>query len=93
MVSVYFYGVGIPLFCELLDNKSGNSSAQNRIDLMKKCVNLLGCRINSVIGDREFIGMKWLKYLKDNKIGFCMPVPKSHSIVLRNGIKSNFQIC
>jgi len=89
MVSVYFYGVGIPLFWELLDNKSGNSSAQNRIHLLEKCINLLGCRINSVIGDREFIGIKWLKYLKGNKIGFCMRVPKSHSIILQNGVKSN----
>jgi hypothetical protein len=89
LISVYFNGVGFPLFWELLDNKSGNSSAQNRIDLMEKCVNLLGERINSVIGDREFIGMKWLKYLKDKKIDFCMRVPKSHSIILRNGIKSN----
>ena len=87
LVSVYFYGIGIPLFWELLDNKSGNSSAQNRIDLMEKCVNLLGSRINSVVGDREFIGIKWLKWLKDKKIGFCMRVPKSHSIILQNGIK------
>ena len=42
-----------------------------------------------MIEDREFIGTRWLKYLKDKKIEFCMRVPKSHSIVLRNGIKSN----
>ena len=85
MVTAKCEGIGIPLFWELLDNKSGNSNAQNRINLMEKCVNLLGKRINFVIGDREFIGIKWLKWLKENKIGFCMRVPKNHAIQLKNG--------
>jgi hypothetical protein len=83
MVTARCEGVGIPLFWELLDNKSGNSKAQNRIDLMEKCINLLGKRIDIVIGDREFIGIKWLKWLKENKIGFCMRIPKSHTIQLK----------
>lgn len=80
MVTAKCEGIGIPLFWELLDNKSGNSNAQNRINLMEKCVNLLGKRISFVIGDREFIGIKWLKWLRENKIGYCMRVPKNHAI-------------
>ncbi len=80
MVLGYHY-IGI-----FLDNKSGNSNAQNRIDLMQKCVDLLGVnRINLVIGDREFIGFKWLEWLRNNKIPFCMRMPKSHLITLENG--------
>jgi hypothetical protein len=61
-----------------LDNKSGNNNAQNRIDLMQQCVNLLGVsRINIVIGDREFIGMKWLEWLINNKIPFVCVCPKA----------------
>ncbi len=86
MITARCEGVGIPLFWELLDNKSGNSHALDRIDLLEKCVNLLGInRIGMLIADREFIGHKWLKWLKNNKIPFCIRVPKNHSIGLKNG--------
>ena len=69
----------VPLYWELLDNKSGNSNASDRIDVLKKVIDLVGVkRIGIVIGDREFIGHQWLKYLKDNGIHFCMRVPKHH---------------
>ena len=52
----------VPLYWELLDNKSGNSSAQDRIELLKLCVALVGKeRIGLVIGDREFVAHKWVK--------------------------------
>lgn len=71
----------VPLYWELLDNKSGNSSAQDRIDLIAKCLTLLGKeRIGLLIADREFVGHKWLKYLKDHGIAFCIRLPKHHLI-------------
>jgi hypothetical protein len=71
----------VPLYWELLENKGGNSSQEQRIDLFKKCIKLLGEeRIGLVLGDREFIGHTWLKYLKDKKIRFCVRMPKSHII-------------
>jgi hypothetical protein len=86
MITVRLLGVGLPLYWELLDNKSGNSNAANRIDLMQKCIDLIGVnRIGILIGDREFIGNKWLKWLKDNNIPFCMRMPKSHLVTLENG--------
>ena len=52
--------VGIPLYWELLDNKSGNSNCQNRQDLLQKLIQVIGAkRINVIVGDREFIGQKW----------------------------------
>jgi hypothetical protein len=33
MVTVRLFGIGVPLYWDFLDNKSGNSNAQNRIDL------------------------------------------------------------
>lgn len=78
--------IGIPLYWSLLDNKSGNSNCQNRIDLLGNLINVIGKdRIGLIIGDREFIGISWIKYLKDNNIGFCMRVPKSHLITLKSG--------
>ena len=84
MITARYEGIGIPLFWELLDNKSGNSHTLDRIDLLERCVNLLGYdRVGMLIADREFIGHKWLKWLKNNKIPFCIRVPKSHSIGLK----------
>jgi hypothetical protein len=71
----------VPLYWEMLDNKSGNSSTEDRIDLLKMCVKLLGKeRIGLVIGDREFVGHKWMKFLKDNDLLFVMRLPKHHLI-------------
>ena len=60
-----------PLYWELLDNKSGNSSSKDRIDVLEKCFAVVDSkRIGLVVGDREFVGCKWVKYLKDNKLLF-----------------------
>ena len=78
--------VGIPLFWDLLDNKSGNSNCQCRCELLAKLIKAIGKeRIGVIIGDREFIGLEWIKYLKSNDILFCMRVPKSHLITLSDG--------
>ncbi|WP_375563417.1 hypothetical protein ACE193_25540 (plasmid) [Bernardetia sp. OM2101] len=46
--------VTLPFYWELLDNKSGNSNTENRIDLVKKCLNIiLPQRISLFVGDRE----------------------------------------
>jgi len=80
----------VPLYWELLDNKSGNSSSENRIELLKMCVKLLGKeRIGLVIGDREFVGHKWMKYLKDNGLLFVMRLPKHHLIERFDGSKQH----
>lgn len=78
--------VQVPLYWELLDNKSGNSSTSDRIALISQCIGLLGSkRIGLLIADREFIGHKWLKFLKDEKINFCIRLPKHHLITRQHG--------
>lgn len=85
VLTVYYKGAGIPILFHLLDKK-GNSNYQERIDLLEEFVEIFGVkRIQSVVGDREFIGKKWLKWLLDNQIGFSIRVPKSHYITLKNG--------
>lgn len=78
--------ITIPLYWELLDNNSGNSNTGDRIALLKKCIHLLGKRIGLFLGDREFIGHRWLKYLKDHGIHFCVRVPKHHKITRQTSI-------
>lgn len=69
----------VPLYWELLDNRSGNSNASDRIALLQVCVKLLGRqRIGLVLGDREFVGQKWFKWLKDNNLNFVMRLPRHH---------------
>ena len=76
----------IPLFWDLLDNKGGNSNCEQRLEIIQKCIDLLGSkRIGLIIGDREFIGQIWLKFLKSKKIPFCVRVPKHHIIETLDG--------
>ena len=65
--------VHVPLCWQLLDNRSGNSNAADRIALLADCVALLGReRIELVVGDREFIGHTWLKWLQDHQLPFLL---------------------
>lgn len=59
MVLVGHSDLQVPLFWELLDNKSGNSNSQDRIDLLEQCFKVLDKkRVGLIIGDREFVGKK-----------------------------------
>ena len=76
----------VPLYWELLDNRSGNSNAADRIALLQVCVQLLGKhRIGLVLGDREFVGQQWLKWLKDNGLNFIMRLPRHHLLTFADG--------
>ena len=77
--------IGVPLYFEMLDSKSGNSGWQDRIKLFKRLIGKIGVdRLEAIVMDREFIGHRWLKWLKSKGIGFCVRVPKSHYLTLSN---------
>lgn len=85
VLTVFHKGVGIPILFHLLDKK-GNSNHQERIDLLEEFIDIFGTeRILSIVGDREFIGQKWLKWLIEKQIDFSIRVPKSHYVTLKNG--------
>ena len=76
----------VPLYWELLDNRSGNSSAADRIALLQACLVVLGRqRIGLVVGDREFVGHTWLNWLRENKLPFVMRLPKHHQLTFASG--------
>lgn len=78
--------MGVPLYFEMLDNKSGNSSSEDRIKILQRIVSILGpTRIACLVMDREFIGHQWLRWLKQQGIRFCVRVPKHHSILFADG--------
>lgn len=66
--------VSIPLFFTFLKGKkSGNSNQQDRIDLIQKFIRTFGKkRIGVILGDREFVGWKWLGFLVQEQIPFCI---------------------
>ncbi len=86
LISMGCGAIQVPLYWELLDNKSGNSNADDRIALLDACLALVGKeRIGIVIGDREFVGHKWFKYLKDKQVNFVMRLPRHHLLTGQEG--------
>ncbi|HOU01025.1 MAG TPA: hypothetical protein PK719_00995 [Bacteroidales bacterium] len=65
-LSIVYNGVAFPILFHIMP-KFGNSSMQDRIDLMTRFVRLFGRgSIECLLADREFVGDKWLEYF--NKI-------------------------
>ena len=72
LLSVAYEGVAIPL-CWSVVSKGGNSSTQERIDLLERFFNQFPClSIQAIVADREFIGYKWFSYLKEKDFHFVM---------------------
>ncbi len=76
MLGIIYKNNSFPLYWELLD-KGGSSSTQERKELIQKAIRLLGKdRILGLLGDREFIGVNWFRYLISNQIEFHIRIPK-----------------
>lgn len=76
VLAVVYRGVAIPVYWLLL-NKRGNSNAGERIALMKRFVRQFGKeRLLGILADREFIGERWLAWLKAEGISFCIRIKK-----------------
>lgn len=68
----------IPVYFSLLD-KRGNSSQTERIELLDKMVWFFECFKDKpivVVGDREFIGIKWFAYLFKRSFDFVLRLRK-----------------
>lgn len=76
MLGIVYRDTSIPLFWELL-SKRGNSSTEERIQITNKALSLLGKeRIKSLVGDREFVGKEWLRYLDKEEIEYHIRIKK-----------------
>lgn len=68
MVGIVYKGIALPLAWSLLD-KRGNSNVSERISLIDICLTFIKKEnILGILGDREFIGDAWFKYLIDAEI-------------------------
>jgi len=71
VITVRVGGTGIPIWVEVLDKGQGTSNTKERIEIVKKVLDLIGPdRIHSFLADREFIGQKWIQFLDKNRIDF-----------------------
>src|SRR5208282_5713723 len=84
MISVTWYGMGIPLLWMLLPT-AGNSNTPERTELLDRLrAAFPNMKIAALMGDREFIGDAWMAYLHREKIPFILRL-RENQHVLRAG--------
>ena len=80
MLALVYKTMSIPLCWSLL-NKRGNSSFQERKDLISMGLSLLGKeRIKCLVADREFVSGSFFRYLKKAGIEFHIRIKKTSII-------------
>ena len=80
----------IPVMWSFMDHR-GNSSTSQRIDLMKRYIDVFGVSsILTLLGDREFVGDEWLTYLVENNIPFSIRLRKDMYIETEDGRRFQF---
>lgn len=83
MLSIVYRGAGIPVVWIVLP-KAGNSDTGERITVMQIFLNLFGSQnIACLLGDREFIGRDWFRFLRHHQIRFQMRLHRD--TLVRNG--------
>jgi hypothetical protein len=80
VLSVYYGGVGVPLFWETLD-KRANTKTEDRIRMINRVIKLFGVKkIGRLLADREFIGKKWIQFLLTAGIPFVIRIRSNFNI-------------
>ncbi len=75
VLSFAYHNMAIPLVWINLASrqKQGNSAIEDRWKLLNSVIEVIGKNnIWAVLGDREFLGKKWIESLKSSKIAYCM---------------------
>lgn len=74
MLTVAYKGIALPLMWSCL-KKRGNSNTLERIDLIKRILLLIGPEnIDCLLGDREFVGVEWIRWLSAQNISFLFRI-------------------
>lgn len=85
VLSAVYEGIAVPLYYEFLDHK-GNSSSECRINLIERFISKFGKkRIGCILGDREFIGKKWLGWLDSEDIDYIVRIKNNQLTTATNG--------
>ena len=74
VLAIVYQGLAIPILY-LMMPKFGNSSTAERIHLVQRYIELFGVdTIDSLLGDREFVGDQWLAYLNNRRIRYHLRI-------------------
>lgn len=86
LLAVVYKGVAFPILYKMMP-KFGNSCTQERIDLMKRYINLFGQdSIDCLLADREFVGNQWLDYLNYHRIRYHIRIRENFWVTIpKNG--------
>lgn len=76
MLSIVYRGIGFPVVWLALP-KTGNSDTIERETVIEIFIALFGAQnIQCLLGDREFIGKRWFRFLRQHRIKFQMRLKK-----------------
>lgn len=83
VLGINYEGLCFPILWKFLGNKRGNSSQEERQELLAQYIKLFGLEhIHSLSADREFIGEKWLSFLAQHKVPFYIRLRKNMQIYI-----------
>jgi hypothetical protein len=84
-LGIVYQGAAIPVYWLVL-NKQGNSSQRERIALLQRFIARFGRRgILGVLGDREFIGDQWWRWLSDQDIPYLIRMKENQLLAASQG--------
>ncbi len=85
MLSIVYRGIGFPVVWLPLP-KTGNSDTIERETLIEIFIDLFGAQnIQCLLGDREFVGKRWFRFLRQHRIKFRMRLKKDTPVCNSRG--------
>jgi len=89
VISINCRGVGVPIWFELLADKSGgNSNTKERKAVLRQVLKLLQGRDLTLYGDREFIGQEWVDFLLKSQIHFFLRIKMNTKVTYQGQERS-----
>ena len=86
MLAVVTRRARVPLIWSVLDNNGGTSDSGQRIALMRRYLAIFGAAsVRLLLADREFVGLDWMDFLKENNISFAIRVKEKMIVTTENG--------
>jgi Transposase DDE domain len=75
----------VPLMWSLIDG-AGCSDSDTRIALMQRYLAIFGAEsVELLLADREFVGVRWLRFLNDNNIPFAVRLKEKLIVTTEDG--------
>lgn len=75
----------VPLMWSLIEG-AGTSDSETRIALMRRYLALFGAAsVEILLADREFLGVRWLRFLNDNNVPFAVRLKTKLVVTTEDG--------